>query len=447
MKNIQLVTNLDFLRKENKMDEYIEQYYFFLELAVSNQELELLKKLLVEYTREIIVLDNRSRLADLLAEAEHFILLLENLEYQADYFLIMGNLHYASLNFHEANQYYKKAISRATQTKNFRVLGIAMNNMMTSNNDVSEYNARLLLSPMASVFISIGNSAYPSERFMILIHHIELAIRLEQYDYAKTLLQKLSNHLSKTSVSKRELFQLELVNITIYYESKQYEEFLNQFDQLEEKRALHYNYDLRSELLFLVIETAKKTNQLERAENYKKTYDAILEQANEQNSKIQTSHNYTNQEKLLEGMIPFDELSQKCNLKIQQNELVDYSVVMFHIVNDHITMQENEDLKQFLHNLALKHANEYILMSTMLSAQKFIYISSLNEQEIGNMIRTYFSPAIEQYRKRLNKEFKVIVSTVHNLKHGYKTFDQVLQHAYSCVYYASYNQREAILNG
>ena len=91
MEQLQLISNLDYLRAQNRLEEYVNQYYFFLEQAIQQRDMASVHELLTAYLREVFYSDKRERLEALLQQLEETIIAPEYEQYQPNFYLIKGN--------------------------------------------------------------------------------------------------------------------------------------------------------------------------------------------------------------------------------------------------------------------------------------------------------------------------------------------------------------------
>ncbi|OCS89168.1 hypothetical protein [Caryophanon latum] len=442
MKSEILISNLDHLRQENKLQEYVEQFYFFLATAVQKEDAKLLHTLLDQYVREVVYLDDRVRLYQLLQAAETFMNLPEYKEYRALFYLMKGNVLYVSLEYEKAIENYKRAISAAAETQDFHVLGVALNNSMAFSNHF-ELNERKVVSLMSSVFICMTNGQQRRKQYMLLILPIEIALDLQQYDYAQQLLDALNAQVVHENIILRELRQLDVVQLRIYLKSKKYDVFFAKLAELQ-SAGFQHQYDLQQVMYEYAIEAADGINDAEAKQHYKQQYERCEQLRSKIAQKLQRYKVKT--EELMRYMIRFEVLKKKANRHIERGALPQYTVIMFHVERQHLSDEELKTLQLAMHEHMLPNLQSILFGCTMVSSSKMLYVFKQTEAEMIVYLRQHIKPIIAAYRQKTNKSFRVIISYVQNDLYDYNTFEQILQYSYALMYYERYNGKEALLN-
>lgn len=442
MGNEALLSNLDHLRQENKLLEYVEQYYFFLATAVQRKDAKLVHTLLNDYTREVLYLDNRVRLYQLLQGATAFMSLPEYKQYQPLFYFLKGCvLHFAG-EPEKAKKAYRHAVSIATEMKNFQVLATVLNNLIAEFNHF-EPTDKKNISLMPTIIMGMMNIQQYRKQYMLLIVPIESALDLQQFDYAQRLLDATKVVVMKDNIILRERCQLDLVQLRIYLKSKQYATFFEKLDELE-STGFEHQYDLQQVMYMYAIEAAKGIQD----ERLVRQYEAELDKCKElQKQEMAHMHQYAvKPTHLLRYMISFDMLMKKANRHIERGALPQYTLVLFHVERQHMTDEELQALQLAMHEQLLPNLKPVLFGCTIVSSSKLLYIFKQTEEQTIDYLRANVKPVIDAYRQKIQKSFRVIISYVQNDLYPYETFDQVLQYAYALVYYERYNEKEALLN-
>lgn len=443
MEQLQLMSNLDYLREHNRLDEYVSQYYFFLEQAIQQEDMDAVNTLLTKYLREVFYSDSRERLEQLLQQLEETIVQPQYAQYQPNFYLIKGNLHYFSLNYERGHDEFKKAISVATMQKDFHILGVALNNLLAASQQL-EPAEKFEFSGMSSILLGMCSPVNVHRQYMLLILHIEIALSLEKYTYAANLITALRDKLRKSDLILREFVQIELLQLRIYKGSKQYELFWASLESLASGWA--FQYDLQIVAYELAVEVARLSEEEELVATYKALIEKALAAANASNAQIQISRNTVQTDRLLPYMVPFAVLEKKAARHIARRQLEQYSLVMIHITQQTLTDEEMHTLKHLLHTAMLPAQLPVLFGCTVVSNEKMVYVLKQTEEVVQQFLNEVVHPIVTSYRAQNPKSFRVIISYVQNDWYGYKTFEQTLQHAYALVYYASYNGKGTLLN-
>lgn len=446
MELLQLLKSLDFLYQEQRMDKYKQQYYFFMNLAVTQQDCETMQTLLVRYTRDLLYVDDRTQIVQLLQRAEHFMLLPENRQYHADYYLIKGHLYHYALNFDAAKAAYKCAISRATETNNFRVLGIAFNRVL-ANYSTSHSKAQMMLSTMSPILLAMDRQCEGTEPYRVILYHIELAIKQQQYAYANHIIEalmsvdyiKMHKHLPR--------FQLELclLEMRICLEQQDYERFLVHVALWEQDELLQQDQlDLYYVMYQLAIDVATLKKDTALVLLYTDKREKLMSQALVQNDVLIENEQTIIATNYMPHMVAFDELRQQCEEQIEQQQLENYTLTMFHVLGEALTEHERQQIMIRLHE-SMMEAQAVIAMSTMLSAQKMLYVMRTTDIQTEQILKKYVHPVLRACRKLYEKRFYVIVAFVNSEQYMYARFEETLQHTYALVYYANYEHLGGVL--
>lgn len=442
MKHAELISNLDYLRAENRLAEYVDQFYFFFEQAVQEQNIEMVDKLLTTYLREVFYTDNRTRLHTLMQRVEDIILQPQYKMYQPMFYLVKGNLHYFSINFEQANAEFKKAISFATEMQNFHVLSIALNNMLASKID-EEAEHIFDLTTLPAILQGMNPKTDKMRQYMLLLVHIEMAILEGKYTYAQTILQLLRQNLAHSDLPSRESLQFDMIQLRIYVESGQYESFFELLASFSDEWS--FQYDLQTATYQYAMQAARGMNDEALFTHYEQLLAAAKEAANTVNAQL---HGVVDpgREQLMQYMVPFATLKKKAQRHITRNQLPSYCVVMFHIEQEEITDVDMKRIQASIHDVMLPALQPQLFSCTMVSEQKMLYLFKMTEAQMLMFLRTHIKPVIQQYRDALHKQFRVIISYVQNDLYGYETFEQTLQYGYALLYYARHNGEGALLN-
>lgn len=442
MKSETLVSNLDHLRQENKMQEYVEQFYFFLATAVQREDAKLLHTLLEQYVREVFYVDDRVRLYELLQAATDFMSAREHKAYQACFYLMKGNVLYFSVDYKKATENYKRAISAAVETEDFHILGVTLNNSISHFHqfDLHEKKAASL---MPSVLLRMTNNQQARKQYMLLILPIEIALDLQQYDYAQQLFDALHRQVITEQPILRELRQLDLIQLRIYVKSKQYDAFFAKLATLE-SAGFQHQYDLQQVMYQYTILAAEGINDEALIQQYEQQYERCEQMRNQMLQRLRRYN--VKKEELMRYMVLFETLKKRVNRHMERGALPQYTVVMFHIERQHLTDKELQALQMIMHEQMLPNLSDVMFGCTMVSASKMLYVFKQTEEDIIAHLQQHIKPVIDAYRQRTNKSFRVIISYVQNDLYDYETFDQLLQYAYALVYYERYSGKEALLN-
>lgn len=443
MEQLQLISNLDYLRAQNRLEEYVNQYYFFLEQAIQQRDMASVHELLTAYLREVFYSDKRERLEALLQQLEETIIAPEYEQYQPNFYLIKGNLHYFSLNFERAHEEYKKGISIATARHDFLVIGVALNNMLAAEEKI-ELTEKWEFSTMPPVLVGMIEKKDIRRQYMLLILHIELALERKEYTYAENLTKALRHKLRDSGLILREVLQLELLQLRIYKKSGETEQFFSFLHSLTS--GWDFQYDLQSVAYEMAVDVAKAINDEELAAQYATMLHNVKQEARASNAQIQTSRDTTQTDHLMPYMLPFTTLQKKANRHITRGRLTQYSIVMIHITQQELSDDDVQTLKGLLHEAMLPAKLQVLYGCTVVSDEKIVYVLKMTEASIKSFLDASIQPIVKRYREQKSKSFRVLISYVQNDLYGYETFEQALQHAYALVYYASYNGKGTLLN-
>lgn len=242
-------------------------------------------------------------------------------------------------------------------------------------------------------------------------------------------------------------FQLELclLEMRICLEQQDYDRFLAHVALWEQDELLQQDQlDLYYIMYQLAIDVVALKKDTALVQLYTDKREEVMSQALVKNDVLIETEQTIMDTNYMPHMVAFDELRQRCEEQIEQQQLRNYTLMIFHIVGDILTEHERQQVMIRLHE-AMMEAQAVIVMSSMLSAQKLLYVMRATDIQTEQILKKYVHPVLRACRKLYDKRFYVTVAFVNNEQYMYARFEETLQHTYALVYYANYEHLGGVL--
>ncbi|WP_274310039.1 hypothetical protein [Solibacillus daqui] len=360
----------------------------------------------------------------------------------ATIYLIMGHCFYFYMDFEDARNYYKLAMSYAMEYKQFGVL----------SSSLKKYNASMIETRIDSVLWE--SSKYPSifwvknkgaacnKDFLVcIIAHIELSLKLEKNEYAYQIYNKYFEQIP-FELTPRFKLKLESLKGDILNSLNKYNEALTLYHKLLKICINEVCYrDLIVGLYERISVISQKINDAQLPLEIQQSYDQYFKQLHIDKEYLQKHLAMaTSNLNFVDSSFPmsYDQFINEVNELLNNASLEGLSLVIVDIkIREDDRQLENEIL--YCINEKLQDAfGDRRLLNTRIDETTIGYL--VRKSELGTEVLS--GRAFHEVRKLYPKEESplaaIYFAAVNNAENNLTTYEQCRKLAYAYIYYEFY---------
>ena len=264
-----------------------------------------------------------------------------------------------------------------------------------------------------------------------LLHLVQLYLQTEDVTAAFTIFETLKQLLDGRHFV-RENMQTKTLWLQYYVSQRQFDIVLTKAPALLKELQLYNQFDLRAQVLELVMETYQHLEQPENIAAYEQEYNELqvtLQQYPVRNQLTEQAPSY------FTGLSAFKEEAQQHLTKHEG-----CSLLLFYIESDQpLPYEQTAAIFEQLH-FFLAQTNITILTHNIFETHKALYVV----REGFRIATPFIQQTIEQTLLNVTQPVNILFGHTHNIEHETYTFDECLAICHAYLYYNQWALAEKV---